>query len=231
MAKCGICGKKLGMLVRAKASDGDICPVCASICSSYATLSIATIQGFWETNKKRLSVFAPTQFLKSLASETISIDDKHRYFVFGDMKKLKEAPVVFSFDEIDSYEIETVGGKTVTKKKGGITRAIVGGAVAGPVGALVGSGTAKVETKHVGGTELTKVYFTTYAGKTQRMSSSYPFGFTDFLDRCMASKTAEGAETATTSVADEILKYKELLDQGVITNEEFSLKKLQLLGI
>ena len=33
------------------------------------------------------------------------------------------------------------------------------------------------------------------------------------------------------SVADEIKKYKELLDQGIITEEEFRLKKSQLLGL
>lgn len=33
------------------------------------------------------------------------------------------------------------------------------------------------------------------------------------------------------SAADEILKFKELLDQGIITQEEFDLKKKELLGI
>lgn len=36
--------------------------------------------------------------------------------------------------------------------------------------------------------------------------------------------------TATTSTADEILKYKNLLDIGAITQEEFNKKKKQLLG-
>ena len=98
MAKCPICGEKLGLLAKVKVSDGDICPVCASICASHATLPIATIQGYWETNKARWGSFTPTQTLKSLASETITIDDTHRYFIFGDVKKLKVEPVVFSFD-------------------------------------------------------------------------------------------------------------------------------------
>ena len=127
--------------------------------------------------------------------------------------------------------METVGGKTVTNKKGGITRAVVGGVVAGPVGALVGSGTAKAETKTVGGVKMTKVHFTTYARKVQRMSSTYPIGFTDFLDRCIADASSEPATTAVASAADEILKYKELLDKGIITAEEFSAKKAQLLGL
>lgn len=32
------------------------------------------------------------------------------------------------------------------------------------------------------------------------------------------------------SVADEIIKYKQLLDEGIITEEEFSAKKTELLG-
>ena len=35
----------------------------------------------------------------------------------------------------------------------------------------------------------------------------------------------------TTSNADELKKYKDLLDSGVITQEEFDEKKKQLLGI
>ena len=33
------------------------------------------------------------------------------------------------------------------------------------------------------------------------------------------------------SCADEILKYKELMDDGIITQEEFDAKKKQLLGL
>ena len=34
----------------------------------------------------------------------------------------------------------------------------------------------------------------------------------------------------TTGTADELLKYKQLLDQGVITQDEFDTKKKELLG-
>ena len=34
-----------------------------------------------------------------------------------------------------------------------------------------------------------------------------------------------------TSAADELKKYKDLLDSGVITQEEFDAKKKQLLGL
>ena len=36
--------------------------------------------------------------------------------------------------------------------------------------------------------------------------------------------------SASTSVADELKNYKELLDSGIITQEEFDKKKKELLG-
>ena len=36
---------------------------------------------------------------------------------------------------------------------------------------------------------------------------------------------------STNSAADEILKFKNLLEQGIITQEEFESKKKQLLGV
>lgn len=38
-------------------------------------------------------------------------------------------------------------------------------------------------------------------------------------------------QTSAQSIADELKKYKELLDQGVLTEEEFALKKEQLLKL
>lgn len=38
-------------------------------------------------------------------------------------------------------------------------------------------------------------------------------------------------ETSNTSDADELIKFKELLDAGVITEEEFEAKKKQILGV
>ena len=38
-------------------------------------------------------------------------------------------------------------------------------------------------------------------------------------------------QTQNTNVADELKKYKEMLDEGLITEEEFTAKKKQLLGI
>ena len=61
------------------------------------------------------------------------------------------------FDEIDvnNNNVESVtplganGAVVQGKKQGGLGRAIVGGAIAGPVGALVGAGTAKTKSTSV----------------------------------------------------------------------------------
>ena len=41
----------------------------------------------------------------------------------------------------------------------------------------------------------------------------------------------EVTKVAQNSGADEIVKYKELLDKGIITQEEYDAKKKQLLGL
>jgi len=46
-----------------------------------------------------------------------------------------------------------------------------------------------------------------------------------------AAATAEQAANTQGSVADEILKFKQLLDMGAITQEEFDAKKKELLGL
>lgn len=47
----------------------------------------------------------------------------------------------------------------------------------------------------------------------------------------LQQRAAAGAVVQEVSAAEEIKKYKELLDQGIITESEFEQKKKQLLGI
>ena len=44
-------------------------------------------------------------------------------------------------------------------------------------------------------------------------------------------KSLKDQNTNTISSADEIMRYKEQLDKGILTQEEFDAKKKQLLGI
>ena len=228
--KCPICGKSLGFLeMKRKAADGEICFPCSLICSSFGIKTVDSLKSYWEENRERQRTFEQTQLLKTGQGGKISIDATHQLFAFCDVSKASTTPVFYKFDEVESYEIEVVGQKTITKKKGGITRALIGNALAGGKGAIVGSITAKEETKQVGGIGILIVNLVTYAGKTQYRTISSTNAIS-FLDECLYSQSPVSTPEEIASSADEILKYKALLDQGIINQDEFDAKKKQLLG-
>ena len=51
------------------------------------------------------------------------------------------------------------------------------------------------------------------------------------MERQHSEKQSDTQSNNSTSNADELKKYKELFDGGVITQEEFDAKKKQLLGL
>ena len=226
MAKhCPICGKKIGILSKVKASDGFICSECGRISSSHEFYSIETLKDFWRINEERENLFAQTQKI----NKVLSIDTEHKLFLFGKYTRKKRS-VIYQFNEIKGYDKETRGQKTVTKKKGGIRRALIGGAIAGGVGALVGANTSKEVTKTVGGIDVLKIHIENHAGKSQWYLSPSK-KILSFLDLCLMEKEKTSNLDEGVSFADEILKLKTLFDQGVITQEEFAEKKKQLLGL
>ena len=53
----------------------------------------------------------------------------------------------------------------------------------------------------------------------------------NYLMEKISAAKSPSIQTSTSSSADEILKFKQLLDAGIISQEEFNKKKAQLLGI
>ena len=140
-------------------------------------------------------------------------------------------PGWFTFDEIVDYTVK-VDTKVVTETKGSVTRSIAGGIVAGPVGAVVGGNTAK------------KVSHTEESNPKMSFVVEYPFGrfespvFTysrKVLKLCeeifSERTTIKKVPDASSSVADELMKFKNLLDIGAITEDEYNAKKKQLLNL
>lgn len=174
---------------------------------------------------------------------------------------------VFRYEEINDFEvieereervITTINEKTKTKK-GGVGRAIIGGAAFGPVGALVGASTGKKKsiTKGTNNTSSTE-YFTKLGIKfmlndmqnpsvtVNYISCSTPVassqktvneidGVIGFLNIILSQNSDKNNDsnfqTTQKSAADEIVKFKQLFDDGIITEEEFETKKSQLLGM
>lgn len=52
----------------------------------------------------------------------------------------------------------------------------------------------------------------------------------DFIEKKISSKN-EAPKASGTSAADEIKKYKQLMDEGILTQDEFEAKKRELLNL
>ena len=237
MANCPICKDKILFMEGKKTTDGSVCFQCAEIVPDSKLVSTKKLKELWDKNRVRWDSFTETRILHSEKCMNISVDDDHRFFVIGKKAALRHECVVYSFDEVESYEFETIEGETVTHKKGGLTRAIVGGLIAGPAGALVGSVTAQSVSEKKPDLSKLKVYLTTEGGRIvlscAPSNPQFPQGFTDFLDNCIAGDTVKSASSPATnniSIADEILKFKALKDEGIITEDEFQAKKASLLS-
>lgn len=185
----------------------------------------------------------------------IRVDDVHKQWV---LPSGNPPEVYFSFSDIIDCEL-VEDGKTIseTKQKGGsgIGRAAVGGMMFGPTGAVVGAVTKKkkavTKEKEILSTMSVRLILSNKEFPTATIIIAKP-PFTEvekgsghhenmrrtaeeIIARLSRMKIAacedqNGIERSG-SEADEILKYKQLLDIGAITQEEFEAKKKQLLGL
>ena len=233
---CPVCGGKLGLLNREKSADGLICASCSNFFFSKlgiraAKQSTAALADYWATLEQRRKVFKETDSIYDGDALFVSIDNPNRLFCIGHRSGDKGPRMIYSFDEVAGYESDVPDDLTVTETKGGIGRA-VGAAVAGPVGAIVGAATAKTETRKGRSKESVSIYFALPLGESSLPTTVYPGGMTAFLKSCKVSQEKpQAAAPAAPSAADELLKFKQLLDMGAITEAEYNAKKAQLLGL
>ena len=233
---CPVCGGKMGLLNREKSADGLICAGCSNF--FYSRLGFRAskqptdvLASYWATLEQRRKVFKESDSIYDGDSLFVSIDKGNQLFFFGHRSGDKGPRVIYSFDEVSGYDSDA-DDVMVTKSVGGIGRAVVGAAVAGPVGAIVGASTAKSETRKGRSKENVSIRFALPLGEQLLQKQTYPAGITDFLKECVAGKErAQAAVQPAGSVADELLKFKQLLDLGAITEEEYAAKKAQLLGM
>ena len=235
---CPVCGGKLGLLNREKSADSLICAGCSSFFFSKlgfraAKQPTAALAEYWATLEIRRRTFKETDSIFDRDALFVSIDKVNRLFYFGHRGGDKGPRMIYSFDEVAGYESDAPDDLTVTETKGGIGRAVIGAAVAGPVGAIVGAATAKTETRKGGRSkENVSIRFVLSLGESSLPTTVYPGGMTAFLKSCKVShEKSQAAAPVAPSAADELLKFKQLLDMGAITEAEYSAKKSQLLGL
>lgn len=154
----------------------------------------------------------------------------------------------YSYDDIVDFVLLEDGNSII---KGGIGSANVGVALFGGVGAVVGSATGKKKVKQtctnlmvkgpVNNMESPVEYIKLISSTTSKSSMIYCGAYQDaqkiisllqlICNQRNAMNTTSMESIHQTSAGDEIRKYKALMDEGIITEEEFQAKKKQLLGL
>ena len=252
--KCSVCGKPVGNIGGRQIASGVICSECRKGCSPLIkTIECMTADEISEAISNRTENYAKLNYFSPSATvgNYLHVDRSLNlwccpvlYGMFGDN------PDLFHFDDLLDYKIVEDGG---TESKGGLGSAVVGGALFGGAGAIVGSNVGKKVKSTV--TKMDVVIQVSYPYISQveipliiqpveRNSLSYKAvcdtanKITSLLDNKLKNKTPDepvvqqpSPAPAVTSAADELLKYKNLLDIGAITQEEYDKKKSQLLGL
>ncbi|MBC8531779.1 DUF4428 domain-containing protein [Gehongia tenuis] len=182
---CSICNQKLPKLVRSQIGDGEICSACSRICLHSMLATTDEVKAAWERNHERLKKFEESRVVKSPLSGRIVLDTEHKWAYISQKRHLKKEPIVFSFSEIEGYQIESAGEHTVTKKMGGFTRAVVGGTLFGTAGAIVGASTAKEQIKTRGGIPILYVNLKIMNLRTTDSIAHPPVGANRILNSMM----------------------------------------------
>jgi len=152
---------------------------------------------------------------------------------------------LLSFDKIMSFELIEEGE---TVMQGGLGDALIGGALFGGAGAIVGA-TLSRDSKQMCNSMSIKIilndisnpseYINIILSPMKRDSDNFKKAYTE-AHECMSTlqiicnrqkETPPLSSEQAISEADEIMKFKNLMDKGIITAEEFEAKKKQLLGL
>lgn len=166
----------------------------------------------------------------SLKIAETNVEDKETWDVYS----LNDVRVT----TIERYVVEDVNLKTTSD---GTERAIVGGLLAGTTGAVIGAAGANQTTT---GTSVSHTHFRVHlrflrpaelAGKEYWLHLGSERELQQFLRWFKREGKEEAASKETDTAAPytvcELHKYRALLEEGLITQQDFDAKKKQLLGL
>ncbi len=150
---------------------------------------------------------------------------------------------VYNYDDIVNFELLEDGESVAS---GGLGRALVGGILFGGAGAIVGGVTGRKKTKEICNSLRLKVtvdnidepvVYIDFIDTPLKRSNDIFKGIAEMAQESLSTfqlicdKREDKSEEQSLSASDEIKKYKELLDSGAITDEEYNQKKKQLLDL
>lgn len=244
MAKgyCFICYKPTGFFdLRLTVSDGSICSDCCKKGMLFnldnpMSYTVKQVSELIESRKPLVETYHETKSF----SYRFGIDEQNKLFLADGN--------LFRYENLLNFELYE-DGNTVMKSKGTIGRSIVGGMLYGGTGAIIGGMTSK-KVSHDTCTSLgirltlkdalcSSLCIDFIFGNTRKDTTNY-INARDTAYKIMsaleiiadynAEQNQQFSQIGFISAADEILKFKQLLDMGVITSDEFEIKKKQLLG-
>ena len=155
--------------------------------------------------------------------------------------------ITYSYNDVLKYTPVDQGHSE--KKRHGITRAITGDIIAGGAGAIVGAVTGGKNYGYVDELgvnislkdgKLLTVRFINESTKRGKITEkayqdcNYLCALLDSITEENASEKIQKVETVNSSetdITEQLKKLKSLVDDGILTQEEFEAKKKQMLGI
>lgn len=243
---CTVCGQAESKI---KLVDGFVCTSCFDKALGFLPTKIPKLISVNEIvvainlkieNMKKQQAFVTTKKVGLY----FEVDETHGWWLVPDgFLGSKKNSHIYSTDDICDYEL-IEDGDTITK--GGIGSALAGGLLFGGVGAVVGGITGSKKTKStvtklqikikVNDMNNPNVYVNLITTEFKKSSLTYQSAsasaqeILSVLSLLYSNKETKNIQNnPSPNAADEILKYKNLLDLGAITQEEFESKKRQLL--
>lgn len=248
---CPVCGDKLRG--KEKIQNAVICGECAKIAPNFRIESVDSLKSYWAANRERRDAFHTTYTLKRVFADAVRVDEEHQMFYFEDSRDENARPIVYTFSEIEGYTYDKPGVGLITKSRGNFS-GFLGGAVdlVGPVTAKQESGVGllRLALQTKAGRVVMRVQppdgFVELLDKcmdTPVINKSFSGSLDSILENAfggmaggVTNKTFQSTVSNATasmpagmSVADELLKLKGLMEEGVITKDEFDAQKAKLM--
>lgn len=204
---------------------------------SITDMNIKSIDEKIDETKFTYQDFITTNKIKNY----LLVDEIHKYICIPhisfwdnrtiEMKKSK----FYSFSKILSVELQRDGKCVASYTRGGLGSAIVGNVLFGPIGAIVGANTGTKKTKYDNQTEFSIIIkLKNISEPCVQIKIKYDEKIANEIVaviEIILEQKNEAKQNKENDKFEEIKKFKELYDLGIITQDEFENKKKELLKI
>ncbi len=259
MGKCSICEGKTGILQEWPLKDGQFCKKCNKQFQEAGFRFLTNWHSMdYTVQEARAMLASPKEWQETVNARHRQREMEHPHpalfvnYTKRNFYSMGDPGSVFTFESVIKFESDIHTYEVTEGKRGHpIARAVAGGILFGPVGAVIGASTSK-DTRHketVEGNRYINIYYKDPSQKSGVQKASF---YTDDdtvivrIEECLTrafeirdeqaetgirlSKTQDALKKETTDFS-QLVELKELLDMGILTQEEFEQKKKNILKL